>query len=299
MISRARKRARRFPWRIERPVFVIAPPRSGSTFLFECLTQFQELTAFTDREGTSLWRRVLPYENRASVSDAVAPEEFGEWRRRQLKTLFYVRSALKDPTVGGPDKILRLIRQPAMRYLDKTVSNAFRLELIKEMFPDAAFVYLIRSPRANLVSMLNGWADPRFRKPALTRYVREAGSALQYWTYAAPPGWRNTLHWTLPAICAWSWQQHAEAILRFRESGDPGRLIHYENLVEDPAGVVCRLADDLDLEVTPEVVQYLAHPPLSRTTLTTPGSATVPPDVVGQIEAVMPLIADTAGRFGY
>ncbi len=50
----------RLPWRIERPVFVIAPPRSGSTLLFECLAQFRELTAFTDREGTFIWRRVLP-----------------------------------------------------------------------------------------------------------------------------------------------------------------------------------------------------------------------------------------------
>jgi hypothetical protein len=289
----------RFPWRIERPVFVIAPPRSGSTFLFECLVQFRELTAFTDREGTFIWRRVFPYEQRPTMSDAITPEEFGEWRRRQVKSLFYTRGLLKYPTEHGYDRLLRLIRQPGMRYLDKTISNAFRLDLIKDMFPDAVFVYLVREPRANLASMINGWSDERFRKPAQTRYVEETGSALQYWAYAAPPGWRDTLGWRLPEVCAWSWKQHAEAILRFRQTEGSGPLIRYEDVAQDPLRVISGLAHELDLELTPHIVDYLARPPLSRTTLTAPGSAPLRTEVAAQVEAVMPVIAGTAARFGY
>lgn len=289
----------RLPWRIERPVFVIAPPRSGSTLLFECLAQFRELTAFADREGTFVWRWVLPYDKRATVSDAIAPDEFPEWRRREVKALFFACTLLTHPTARDRDRLLRLIRQPRMRYLDKTVSNVFRLDLLKEMFPDAAFVFLIRDPRTNLASMITGWPVDRFRKGALTRYVRESGSALGHWTYAAPPGWRETLSWSLPQICAWSWQQHAEAILRFRGSGVAQPLVRYEDLVEDPVSVIGDLAGRLDLEMTPGVTDYLAEPPPSRSTRAPPESAARRADVAAQVESVLPVVAGTAARFGY
>jgi hypothetical protein len=185
-----------------------------------------------------------------------------------------------------------------MRYLDKTVSNAFRVRLLREMFPDASFVYLIREPRANLASMVNGWGNPRFCKPALTRYVQEAHSPLRCWTYAAPPGWRETLGQSVPEVCAWSWQQHAEAILAARTEQDSGPLIRYEDLVRDPLSVLDRLSGYLDVKVTPEVASYLARPPLSRTTLAVPGSATVA-EVDAQVEQLLPHVAGTAARFGY
>src|SRR3954452_8227987 len=246
--------SRFLPWRIESPVFVIAPPRSGSTLLFECLAQFKELTAFTHREGTFIWARVLPYEKRSTVSDAITPAEFGNWRRRQVKLLFYATSIFKSPNLHGYDRIRRLIRHPHIRYLDKTIANAFQLDLIEEMFPDATFVFLVRNPRANLTSMLNSWSDEEFQKPKLTRHLRQAGSALSQWTYAAPPGWQETVHWPLPDICAWMWQKHVEAILRFRSARNAGPLVRYEDLVSDPLSVVGNLAAHLELEVTDEII---------------------------------------------
>ena len=186
-----------------------------------------------------------------------------------------------------------------MRYLDKTVSNVFRLDLVKEMFPDAAFVFLIRDPRTNLASMITGWPGERFSKPPLIRYLRESGSALAHWTYAAPPGWRETLSWSLPQICAWSWQQHVKAILRFRGSGEVGPLVRYEDLVDDPVSVIGDLASRLDLEMTPGVTDYLAEPPLSRTTLATQEAAARRAVVAAQVESVLPFVAATAARFGY
>lgn len=288
---------RLFPWRIERPVFVIAPPRSGSTFLFECLLQFPELRAFTDREGTYLWRWVLPFHKRAAVSDAIAPEEFGPWRRRQIKALLYARALVKDGRYGQAEQLARLTRQPAMRYLDKSIANTFRLPLLREMFPDATFVYLVRDPRANIASMIESWSVARFQKPKLAPYLREAGSALPAWTYAAPPGWRDVLDRSLPEVCAWSWQQHAETIRDFR-SADSGPLVRYEDLVADTGGVVRDLAARLDLEFTPEIADYLERPPRSRTTRT-PSSPERRAEVARQVEQVLPTIAPTAARLGY
>jgi hypothetical protein len=228
---------RRFPWRIERPVFITAPPRSGSTLLFE---------------------------------------------RR-------------------PDRFERLVRRPRMRYLDKTKSTCFRRDPIQEMFPDASRVFLTGDPRSNIASMVSGWPElQRFGKPVLRKYVRAAESTVHHWTYAAPLGWRGALDRELPEICAWSWQQHAEELIRFRESVTPGHLHRYEDLVQDPVVAVTRLAGELDLEVTDDIVRYPKRPHLSRTTLTPPtATADIQPNIRAQVEAVFPTVSTTANRSGY
>ncbi len=294
-----RKKVHVLPWHIERPVFVIAPPRSGSTFLFESLVQFPELTAFTDREGTFIWNHLLPHEKRATFSDAIAPEEFGWWRRRLLELSFYILGLRGEVAKQGYDRALRLIREPRIRYLDKTISNVFRLDLIKEIFPDAAFVYLVRDPRANLASMLTGWCHERLRKKVFDRYVKAAGSEVTSWTYAAPPGWHNMLGMSLPEVCAWSWIQHVEAIRKFRDQGNPGILLRYEDLVEDAPSVVDALADHLGLRVTPEIRDYLIAPPRSRSTLSAHRSGTDRALLASQVDAVLPMVASAAGMFGY
>jgi len=183
-----------------------------------------------------------------------------------------------------------------MRYLDKSISNCFRLDLIREMFPDAAFVFIVREPRANIASMLAGWE--RFGKPVLNPYLRAAGSPLSHWTYGTPPGWQEVLHRELPEICAWSWQQHVEAILRFRET-EPGVLVRYEDLVADPLATVSGLAPELGLAVTEEIRQYLRRPPHSRTTLTPPSPSKWRDQRADDIEAALAGVADSAARLGY
>lgn len=288
-----------FPARIDRPVFVIAAPRSGSTFLFECLVQFEEFTTFADREGTYLWQRVLPYGKRRDVSDDIAPDEFGSWRRRCLATALYARTLLKAPATSRRQTLARLVRRPRLRYLDKSIANTFHVPLLREMFPDATFVHLIREPRANIASMIRGWSHEDFQKPALDRYLREAGSPLDRWTYAAPPGWQDMVHRSLPEICAWMWQQHADAIDASMRSRGGGPLIRYEDLVADAPAALAGLADQLGLTMTPAIREYLSRPPQSRTTLGQSHGTTRDESIDLQVEAVLPAVADTAARFGY
>src|SRR5690606_26806424 len=71
-----------------------------------------------------------------------------------------------------------------VRLLEKTPKNTLRLPFLRQVFPDARFVYLYREPREVLASMIEAWQSGRFR------------------TYADLPGW-NGLPWSLLLVPGW------------------------------------------------------------------------------------------------
>lgn len=288
-------------YRIHRPVFVIAPPRSGSTLLFELLSLFEGLACFTGRESEHIWHRILPYHKRTTFSDYAHPDELGSVRRRRLKAAFYNEAtkamALRSGTRRTPHEI---IGRTWIRYLDKTISNCFHLDVLSEMFPDATLVYLYREPRQNIASMMEGWQERKFRKEALSRFVEALpGATVPHWAYPAPPGWQGVLAWDLHEVCAWSWQQHVEWMLEYQARAQlPIHEVRYEQLVASPIDVLSGLITDLGLEWKDEVRDKVEAAPLSRTTVTPPAPdkwRRVQPDV----ESAMPMVRETVRRLDY
>lgn len=314
-----RRRAHRLLWRvvefvmtparigaphpISKPIFVIAPPRSGSTLLFNYLAQFPELSSFRHREAEHLWQYVLPYEDRCEPTDFVGPEDVESLKRRHLRGLFYAHT-VRDKRRRGQ---IRLTSGLAMgltpiQYLDKTISNCFHLDLLAEMFPDVTFLYLFRDPRPNIASMIEGWPHlRRFGKPQLSGYVEATPDAtVSHWTYPAPPGWRGVLNKPLPEICAWSWQQHVEAMLTFRaHTSRPVHEVRYEDLVNSPREVVEWISELLGFSVGPEIRSYLIRSPLSRTTVSAPDPSKWKSRFGSEVQAVLPMVSETATRLGY
>ena len=284
---------------IERPVFVIAPPRSGSTLLFESLLQFDELTGLSHREAEPVWWWTLPYARRRDLSDAVMLAELNRLRRSELRALLYAFAVAGDSRTW-PGRIGSLLRAGTIRYVDKTISNCFHLDVIASMFPDATFIYLIREPRANIASMIDGWPElKRFGKEALTPYIPPAGSSVPHWTFPAPPGWRSVLDRPLPEICAWSWQQHVQAMMDFRDRQGGGIVVRYEDLVTHPLETTDKLAQELDLRITDRVKAYVQNPPLSRTTISPPSPRKWKDSHGQEIAEVLPLIRPTVASLGY
>ena len=231
------------PTNIQRPVFVIAPPRSGSTLLFNILAGFDEFTCFEHREAEHLWWRAYPYAKRPDVCDQILPAEFGIARRRRVQVMMRTEAVTARRGVGYLSGLTSL---DPIRYLDKTISNCFHLELLSEMFPDLTYVFLVRDPRASIASMIEGWPDlERFGKAALTPYLKAANGSLSHWTYPAPPGWRSAARCDVPQVCAWSWVQHVDRIAERIQQGD-GTLLRYEDLVADPLATVMQLAEALE-----------------------------------------------------
>jgi hypothetical protein len=289
------------PYRVfDRPIFIIAAPRSGSSFLFELLSCFDETWGW-HAEVDDIWWKYFPYERLEEPSDYVGAEELTPEIARGLRRDFY-RHALwarqEQGRTTGPGQRLGLHR---VRYLDKTISNCFHLGVLKRLFPKALYIHLVRDGRATVSSMMEGWQDPvRFTKPALQHFL-PADSTVDYWAYPAPPGWRKVLDRPLEEICAWSWMRHVitadEGLGEIPEAHK--RLVKYEDLAADPEALLRRLAAFAGMTWTESAASYLARPPLSRTTVSAPEPDKWRRLHGARIQQVLPTISPILKKFDY
>jgi len=292
-----------FPYfRFDCPIFIISPPRAGSTFLFDCLKQFEELLHI-DWEADRFWWHNFSYERLDEPSDWVGGEEATAKKQRTLRRQLYKTSM--DMHLQGYPKRFRIPFQfglKPIRYLEKTIANCFHLEFIEKTFSNAVYVFLVRDPRSNISSMIDGWPYlKRFGKPQLTHIIQRFNPTIDHWTYPAPPGWQDIISRPLPEICAWSWQQHIEYPLNFFQKQDNSKVIwvRYEELVADPFSTIYALANQLDLAPSKQVKQYLKKPPLSHTTVSKPARNKWKGQYYGEIISILPTIEDTASKIKY
>jgi hypothetical protein len=285
----------------DRPIFILAAPRSGSTFLFDLLSRFHRLWAW-HAEVDAIWWHHFPYERLAEPSDHIGAEEYTPRRVARIRRDFFRYSLYARQERGEACTLaerLGLVRD--IRYLDKTIANCFHVGFLRRAFPDARFLLLLRDGRATISSMMEGWQDPeRFVKHQLTPLI-PPGSAIQHWSFPAPPGWREQVHRPLEEVCAWSWMQHVETAARELESvpDEQKRTLRYEEVLEDPGSAARELAAFCALESTPTVERFLAEKPLSRTTVSAPEKDKWKRKHGRAIERIVPTIEPVMRQLGY
>ena len=142
------------PARIERPVFVVSPPRSGSSLLFETLARAPGVFTIGGEshrvieQVPSLHPSARGWESNRLTADDASPEVVAALRRAFV-------AELRDRAGAQPPAT-------AVRLLEKTPKNALRVPFLAAAFPDATFVSLYRDPRETLSSMLDAWRSRQF-----------------------------------------------------------------------------------------------------------------------------------------
>ncbi len=213
---------------LEKPVFIIAAPRSGSTLLFETLACSPGFNSFGGEahwliEDHAALRPGAPGldSNRLTGADA-GPEIIAAIRQAALARL--EGPGGKTPAAGVP-------------LLEKTPKNALRIPFLKKVFPDARFIFLWRDPRENVSSIMEAW---------------RAGGWITYralpgwdgpWSLLLPPGWPLLRGAPLETVAAWQWQSANQTAL-----DDLGQLpsgdwtsVNYHDFLADPEAEVRRL----------------------------------------------------------
>ncbi|NBP81924.1 sulfotransferase, partial [bacterium] len=270
----------------QRPIFIVAAPRSGSTMLFETLRANAAIWSTGDESHQTF--ESIPElgiaahgfdSNALSAADA-SPEVL---QRLKLGFLHQFHDA-----AGGR-------RPQSLRFLEKTPKNALRIPFLREAFPDAIFIHLVREPRPNLGSIIDAWQSGRF-----VTYRDLPGWPGPPWSLLLIPGWRNLAGQPLAAIAVAQWAAAHQAILEGLVDLPPDRkcLVRYEDLLQNTAGELQRVCEFTGIPFGPRMQQLCASDlPLSRYTLSRPD-----PDKwrrhEAAIEAVMPSLDAVRDRLG-
>jgi hypothetical protein len=267
----------------DRPVFIVSPPRSGSTFLFETLLQAPGVYTIGD-ESHQLIEGIaaLAPEARGFSSNRLLAEDATPPIAEELRARFL--DALRDRDQRRP-------ASPAgrLRMLEKTPKNALRVSFLARVFPEARFIYLYRDPKSVLSSMMEAWSSGRFRT-----YPQLPGWTGLPWSLLLVPGWRDLIGQPLNRIVAAQWSTTTRLLLDDLQQLPEDRWIvaRYEPLVSEPEAEIRRLCDAVSLDWDRTFDRKL---PLSRYTVS-------PPDPqkwrrhAAEIEAVLPLIEAQSTR---
>ncbi len=251
----------------DRPIFIVAAPRSGSTLLFETLISNMGLWSLGDEghqqvEGI---RQLHPAahdyaSNRLTAADAT-PETASALRMAFASHLRNARGVMLQDVAA--DK-----RPAKVRFLEKTPKNSLRIPFLKAVFPDARFIYLHRNPRDNISSLLDSWRSGRY-----ITYRKLPGWDGMPWSHLLIPGWQALADEPLAEVVATQWAVTNRIILEDLEqlpASDWCSLSH-EAFLADPGRELERLCRFADIPFGSRMQAACKAPlPNSKYTLTPP-----------------------------
>ncbi len=245
-------------WRalIDRPIFIVSTPRSGSTLLFETIVRAPGLYT-AGAESHERIEHVADFfpgargwtSNRLTAEDAADPSV------EALAERFYTVLRDRDGEAASGQ----------VRMLEKTPKNALRVPFFAEAWRNSIFVYLYREPRATLASMIEAWSTGRFRT-----YPRLPGWTGQPWSLLLTPGWRELIGRPLPEVVAAQWATTTDILVSDLEAlpKERVRTIDYDRFIDNPQGEMERLTASLGLDWDQQLGASL---PPSRFTTSRPG----------------------------
>ncbi|MGW2341242.1 sulfotransferase family protein [Streptomyces sp. NPDC001661] len=191
---------------LRRPVFIMSPVRSGSTLLRMLLDAHPRLHA---PHELHIRRLEVGYGSKLSQR-AMDALDLG---RGDLEHLLWDRVLHRELTRSGKDFIV-----------EKTPSNAFAYQRIRDCWPDARFVFLLRHP----VSIARSWHEG---DPDKRTYDEACADALRY----------------------------MKAVDNARKGITGGHTLRYEEITADPEGRLRALCTFLGVDFEPSMLEYGAR----------------------------------------
>jgi hypothetical protein len=242
---------------LRRPIIVIGPHRSGTTWLIKGMQDSSELACFV--EPRSIWT----YGNWFLPDDSLAAK--------------HARPRIASHIHSRFERLLK--KRGKLRVCDKTPSNALRIPFIREVFPDAQFLLILRDPRAVFRSteeiksrafgkdigvLIERVRDssvselPAFLSRVPGQFRKLIGKTPRIWG-ARPPGWKEWIGNESPSrIIARQWVAIVEKALSDLEPL-PERdkvIINYEDLATRPEETSRAFLDALNVRDSEDVVAF-------------------------------------------
>ena len=268
---------------IERPVFIVGAPRSGTSILFSVLRSSSEL-AHWPGEAHEVWEADHHPALRGWDSNVLGANDASDETANRIRRAFLLTAGARK------------------RLIDKTPRNSLRVPFIDRIFPDARYVHLVRDGRDNVNSLINAWRSPRYRTYELPERHAIPGADPRWWKFVLYPGWREDIRGPLERVCARQWVSSNENLLGAFDAipADRCTQIRYETLVERPEDEVGRVLDFIGISKEAGLLER------ARALNETPINVVTPPEQgkwrrenPQEIKAILPLIRPTMERLGY
>jgi len=259
---------------VEKPIFIIGVPRSGTGLLHQTLCAHPQLAWF-DVDDLKVWipkqkqdqlkehysklikqnkkfpmdedclaifgRNLLNpkrFENLPTGSYPIEGETF--WKQ------YFGHKFIEDISKEKKFKLVKelsevIIRQKKSRFLNKAPQNIMRLYAIKKIFPDAVFINIARNPRSVVSSMI-------------TRTKKEGSFN------TGIPILDVKSYKKLDSIQKWAWQykEITEVIYDFSiQNSNQFKTVFYEEFLKNPQKIVKDIFDFCNLDIPEKFEQLL------------------------------------------
>jgi hypothetical protein len=274
-------------YQFDRPIIIVAAPRSGSTLLFETMSHARSLWTIGD-ESHLVFEHINELNPAVGIckSNRLSHEHAATNIVERIRQVFLQQ--LRSPEGRAySDAAVHAKGKP--RFLEKTPKNSLRIPFLNQIFPDARYIYLFRDPRENLSSMIEGWRSSRF-----VTYRQLPGWPDQ-WSFLLPPGYSNMQGKPLEEIVAFQWRAANQFILDDLSQLPEERwtALSYSELISDAQTTIERLCRFADIPFDPHLQAHCENAlPLSRYTGTAPRPGKWRKNAA-MIERVMPQLQST------
>ncbi|WP_053221456.1 sulfotransferase family protein [Limnoraphis robusta] len=210
---------------LQAPLFIVGAPRSGTTFLGDCIGVLSEYSYHFEPVATVAASRYVYHE---------------QWSFEQAY-LFY-RLVYKW--------LMRIHLNGDLRFAEKSPDNCFLIPFLYECFPDAKFIHIIRDGRdVSLSNVRKPWLSSASNGSGLREpsgYL--LGSHPRYWV--EPERALEFQQTTDIHRCIWCWRRHVEAAFNHRSSLPSSQYleVYYESLVTEPMLYTSKILDFLEID---------------------------------------------------
>lgn len=244
--------------KVEKPIFIVGAPRSGTTFVGVALEKHPDIAVWPETNNVWMWGHAYKLDDTLSEKD-LTPK---------------IKKHIEE-------KFFRYLKKSGRkRICDKTPRNCLRLRYVLAVFPDAKIIHVVRDGRAVINSTKNEYTKhyvlPSWKSlqnklgnlpiwewyvyiPRLTALLKRAmGISLDYWG-ARPPGWDEWVGKLSPqAVLAKQWVSTIEIATQEGRKLPPENYleIHYEDFIASSQETIARIANFAEIEDPAPIIEF-------------------------------------------